>query len=124
MPVAIANKKSERFDLKSCPPDGYVVIRRMKYGEKISRTQMSSAVTARTAKGKNTEIDIDMLLEDTTLWEFANLVSEHNLTDKDDKPLNFKNPEHVRELDPVIGEEISTYIDKLNSFEEDEELKN
>lgn len=126
MPIATIVNTSERFDLKSAPPDGYVVIRRMTYGEKLKRQGMLTKFRMEMGRNKSDamNMDVDLDQEKVTLWEFANLIVEHNLTDENERALNFKNMADISRLGPVVGEEIQTYIDKLNSFEEDEEVKN
>jgi hypothetical protein len=122
VPRATVTQTTERFDLKSCP-EGYVVIRRMTYGEKLNRQDdMMNMQT--TADPKDKEMRIQIMAKKVALQDFANLVVEHNLTDENDTPLNFKNPAHVNLLDPQIGEEIGRYIDQINSFEEDAAVKN
>lgn len=122
VPRATITQTTQRFDLKSCQ-DGYVVIRRMTYGEKLNRQDdMMNMQT--TADPKDKEMRIQILAKKVALQDFANLVVEHNLTDENDVPLNFKNPAHVNMLDPQIGDEIGRYIDQINSFEEDPNTKN
>lgn len=120
MPRATVAIDVETFDLKSCP-EGYVKIRRMTYGEKLNRTDdlMNMRTTA-----EDREMQIQMMSKRVALQDFANLVVEHNLTDENDKLLNFKNPADVLRLDPIIGDEIGQLIDQLNSFETKDEVKN
>lgn len=116
MPKATVSRNTEKFDLKSCP-EGYVVIRRMTYGEKLSRTdQMMNMSTSGSAEDR--AMHIQMMTKNIALQDFANLVVEHNLTDDNDKPLDFRNAQNVMMLDPVIGDEIGTLIDRINSFED------
>lgn len=129
MPSAVVTQTTERCELKSCPPDGYVVIRRMNYGESLKRKDMmaSIAMSMDTSKGKGnseTKMQMDLLQEKTSLWEFATLVVEHNLTDEKDNKLDFKRQEHVKALVGRIGDEIQQHIDRINSFEDTEETKN
>lgn len=126
MAVATIVNTTERFDLKSCPPDGYVVVRRMTYGEKLKRQSMMTKFKMEMGR-KNSDtsvMDVDLDQEKVSIWEFQNLIVEHNLTDENEKPLNFKNMADIARLGPVVGEEIQKRIDELNSFEEDEEVKN
>lgn len=126
MAIATIVSANERFALKSCPPDGYVVVRRMTYGEKLKRQSMMTKFKMEMGKNKSDamNMDVDLDQEKVSMWEFANLIVEHNLTDETEKALNFKNMADIARLGPVVGEEIQTYIDKINSFEEDEEVKN
>lgn len=126
MAVATIVNTSERFDLKSAPPDGFVVVRRMSYGEKLKRQGMMTKFRMEMGRNKSdtTNMDVDLDQEKVTIWEFQNLIVEHNLTDENLTPLNFKNVADIVRLGPVVGEEIQTYIDKLNSFEADDDVKN
>lgn len=130
MPVAVVIDNTKRCDLKSCPPDGYVVIRRMNYGESLVRKDMMASIAMEISgkKGRTTEdttkMQMEILQEKTTLWEFANLIVEHNLTDENEKLLNFKEPKDVKRIVGKIGDEITMHINDLNSFEDNEEVKN
>lgn len=129
MPVANIIKKAERFDLKSCP-DAFVVIRRMTYGEKMQRLELSGKMRILSNKKDPDAIgEINMMNKQISLWEFSNLILEHNLEyqeveDGPIRPLNFRNSADVELLAARIGEEIGTLIDKLNNFEDEEETKN
>lgn len=120
MPRATVASQTEKFELKSLP-EGYVVIRRMTYGEKLGRTD--NMMNMRTTT-EDKEMEIRLLSRKIAFQDFANLLVEHNLTDENDKPLNFKNAADVERLDPVIGDEIGQYIDKINSFEDTQDTKN
>lgn len=122
MPRATITQQTERFDLKSCP-EGYVVIRRMNYGEKLNRQDEMMDMRTNT-EDQTMQMQIQMMSRKVALQDFANLVVEHNLTDENDQPLNFKNPAHVLSLEARIGDEIGQYIDQMNSFEEKQETKN
>jgi hypothetical protein len=120
MPRATVMIDNQRFDLKTCP-EGYVVIRRMTYGEKLNRQE--DMMNMRTS-GKDEDMQINIMARKVALEDFKNLVIEHNLTDDQDRPLNFKNAADVLRLDPRIGDEIGAYIDEINSFEESDDTKN
>ena len=125
MPLATVNfQKTERFDLKSCP-EGFVELRRMSYGEKLSRQQMAMEMAMR--EGGKGQAD-DMVLKMTQLrvveFEFRNCIVDHNLDDEAGQKLDFKKPAAVHSLHPQIGDEINELIDKMNTFEESEEAKN
>lgn len=123
MPCAVWMKKEETKELKTLPK-AYVIIRRMKYGEKLVRDAEAMEITAKTGGNKDGNVSVKLLTEATALWEFANLIVDHNLEDEHGNKLNFKNFAHTKMLDPKVGSEISNYIDELNSWEDDEELKN
>ncbi len=123
MPVGTVTRNTERFDLKSLP-GGYVVIRRMNYGEKLERQDSIMDMSMAMGDNKQFAADVKILNKQAALQDFANLIVEHNITDERERPLSFKVQRDVLLLDPIIGEEIGRLIDKLNSFEETEEVKN
>lgn len=126
MPVATVTSSTDRKELKSCPPDGFVVIRRMTYGESLKRKEMMASIAMQMdgKKGEGAKMQMDLLQEKTALWEFANLVVDHNLTDEKERKLNFKDPKDVMMIRGQVGDEIQMYINELNSFEDDDEVKN
>lgn len=119
MPRATVARQAEKFELKSLP-EAYVVIRRMTYGEKLNRTE--SMLNMRTTN-EDKEMEVRLQSKKTALQDFSWLIVEHNLTDENDKPLNFKNAVDVERLDPIIGDEIGQLIDKLNNFEDQDDVK-
>jgi len=126
VPAAVVNMNStERFDLKSLPPDGYVVLRKMTYGQKLTRQQNAMKMQMEMQRGRkaNAKANMEMMTLQSTLYDFKNCVVEHNLTDEAGAPLNLSNDFDVTRLDPQVGEEISTLIDNMNNFE-DENLGN
>lgn len=125
MPVAVVQGEPERKDLKTCPPDGYVKIKRMTHGEKMQRRAFSSKMMMEAdQRSKSMRGEIDLFNEQAELYDFAHCIVEHNLTDIDGRPLEFKNPKDVKLLAGQIAEEISQYIDELNNFEDSDEVGN
>ena len=126
MAIATVTNDTDRKELKSCPPDGFVVIRRMTYGESLQRKEMMASIAMQMdgKKGEGTKMQMDLLQEKTALWEFKNLIVDHNLTDEKERKLDFKNPKDVMMIRGQVGDEIQLYINELNSFEDDEEVKN
>lgn len=127
MPVATVSPddEAERKELKSCPPDGFVLLRRLSHGQKMHRRTLSSKVVMKAAKGKkDVETSIDAFNAAAELYDFANCIIDHNLTDKSGRKLDFHNPRDVELLKGPIGEEISTYMDELNNFELDANVGN
>lgn len=126
---------TERFDLATCPPDGYIVIRRMEYGDKMMRrgllgkaTVKSEGRRSRSAKTGGFEAEMQLINENVTLMEFSKSIIDHNLTiltrpgdASSEVPLDFSNPVHVRLLDGRVGEEIDEIITDYNDWEADEE---
>lgn len=128
MPIAVVTENEEKCMLKTCPPDGYVVIKKMNYGQSLQRQDMIAEIAMQMPADKRSKQDpkmeIKFLQQKTALWEFANLIMDHNLTDTGGRKLIFSNPNDVMLLQGPIGDEIQQYINKLNSFEDDEEVKN
>lgn len=124
MPVATIVSDTERFELKTLP-GGFVIIKRMTYGQSLVRSSMSTKfLVGGSTNSKDFQGELDMQVEAVALWDFANCVVDHNLTDANDRPLNFKNAADVRGLDPRIGQEVGKYIDGINNFEDTDEVKN
>jgi hypothetical protein len=121
MPKAISNTSdTQRFELKSCP-EGYVVVRRLTYGEKLQRRAMVSNFKINAGKGKDFSGEMNLVNEQATVFDFQRCIIEHNL-EKDDEgtALNFANIADIRLLDPKVGEEIDELLSKLNNFEDDD----
>lgn len=116
MPVAVVNDETRRFDLKSLA-GGYVVIREMSYGERIYRANLSGAMKILKDQKSDYAGELAMETSRITLWDFMNLIVEHNLEDRDGRPLNLHTESDVKKLSSKIGEEIGTYIDEVNNFE-------
>lgn len=127
MPAAVVSMNStERFELKSLPPDGYVVLRKMTYGQKLTRQQNAMKMQMEMQRGRkgNAKANMEMLTLQSTIYDFQNCVVEHNLTDEAGSPLNLNDQFDVSRLDPRVGEEISSYIDDMNNFEPEDDKGN
>lgn len=124
MPVATANLEPEDpKPLKSAPPDGFVVLKRMTYGQKLDRMKHVGKLSVdMRGKGKGgTKGEMEMLQKASTIYDFRACIVDHNLTDTTGRKLNLSNERDIDSLDPRIGEEIGTLIDELNNFEADED---
>lgn len=120
MPVAVVSDEYTKKELKSLP-GGFVVIREMSYGERIMRSGLTGAMKILKDSRSDYAGELSMETQKITLWDFANLVMEHNCEDVDGRTLNFKVESDVRKLGSRVGEEIGTYIDEINNFEDIEE---
>lgn len=121
MPIVVSSQP-EHFDLKTAPPDGYVVIKRMSHGEKIDRRALNSKMEMEVKRGsKDARSVVDLFKAELTYFDFAHCIVDHNLQDADERPLNFQNRADVRKIDGKVAEEIDTYIGRVNNFEEDED---
>lgn len=126
MPVVRVNAdETEKFELDSALPDGFVVLRRFTYGEIIKRrslTKMSMNIgQGKNKKSKNEDLQGEMALASTDInaFDFANAIVDHNLENAPGIKINFKNPVELQYLDPRVGEEIETLISKFNDFTEE-----
>lgn len=132
MVLAVANTQdTTRKDLKSLP-GGFVVIRRLTWGEKIQRRAMVSGMKIKGGqKGNDFEGEMNMVNEAAMFFDFQRCVVEHNLEKpvlgepKEDGtqpsvPLDFQNKNDIKMLDPKVGEEIDGLLSELNNFEEDD----
>lgn len=119
MPVAVVTETNIRRDLKTLP-GAFVVVKRMDYGQKLTKQQMMMKMRVQSSKGSTESgVDIDMQTRVTAHWSFANLIADHNLEDTDGRKLNFKSMADVEKIRGDVGEEIDTYIDELNNFDAD-----
>lgn len=136
--VTIDPSQYERFELKTAPADpndpndenGYVMLRPLPYGLKLTRrdkaTKMQMRATADKRGRANQQeqiIELDTLNEWATAFDFSYCIGEHNLKDSNGQLLNFSDPKTVamtlRSMHPKVGSEIEKYIGDLNE-EEDE----
>lgn len=114
MPKATASKQGKRFNLKELP-EGYVVLRKLDYGEMLSRRNLGMGVTAPFRRDSD-EIDmkLDLSQEEVRVYEFSHMVIDHNLEDDDGRKLNMMDRNDISKLDPKVALEIEKYISELN----------
>ena len=124
MPRAQRSQEGKRFDLKTAPPDGYVVLLRMSFSEYLQRQEMSGIMSVSAKTKKDIAGTIAMAQQKVTAFEFARCVTEHNLTDDNDQSYDFSGMAWMgpKGLDPKIANEIAEYIDDLHQFTEDDTL--
>lgn len=129
MPRAVVDVTPIHHDLKSLP-EGYVELRRMTYGDWLHRSDISLLMQVemeeQKSKGKARGRTADMKLQNqaVTIYEFSRCIVSHNLTDENDKPLDFKNRRTLEILDPRIGNEIGELIDEMHKPFTEEEAGN
>lgn len=123
MPVAVSTNTTKKYDLTTLS-GAYVVVRRMTYGERLLRSEMATRLSVSGAKSDDFKGELDIQTVDIALWDFANLVIEHNLTDVDERPLDFRKTGDVKKLMGNVGDEVGKFIDKWNDTEGSEEVKN
>jgi hypothetical protein len=131
MPRATSNStETERLDLKSIE-GGFVVAKRLTYGEKLQRRAMVSGMKLTgDRKSKDFQGEMNLVNEQATLFDFQRCIVQHNLTkpspsdpenEEADVPMDLSNFNDIKLLDPRAGEEIDTFLSELNNFEEDDE---
>jgi len=137
MVVATSNNaETIRKDLKTLP-GGYVVLRRLSWGEKLQRRAMVSGMKVRGGnKSKDFEGEMNLVNEAATMFDFQRCIVEHNLeaeiqgpmgvVEGDEppektRPLDFSKAADIKLLDPRVGEEIDDLLSEINNFDEDEE---
>jgi hypothetical protein len=122
MPRATAvTTEGERHELKTLP-EGFVIVRRLTYGQKLERRAMTSNASAETGgRGKNLKLQMQMINQAATIFDFTHCILDHNLEDEGGNKLNLSNVADIQKLDPRIGDEIEKILDGLNNFEEDDE---
>jgi hypothetical protein len=128
MPVGTVTQEPIRRELKSLPPDGFVLLRQLPYWDVLERRdQGSRAVMESTKKqpGMKQDDTQKMVIETLQTWErhytFKNCIVDHNITDENGVQLDFNRPQTLKFLNPKVGVEIEQYIDELNSADEDDE---
>ena len=130
MPVGTVSQEPIRRELKSLPPDGFVLLRQLPYWDVLERRDQGSRAVMESVErkpgDKSKKDQQKMVIETLQVWEraytFKNCIVEHNITDANGVLLDFNRPETLRYLNPKIGVEIEKYIDELNSEDDDEEL--
>lgn len=115
MPRATTDKsKTVRFDLKSCP-EGYVMLRKMDYGEVLHRRDIGAYVSGQdTSTNGQASTRVEMNNTAVQEFEFRVTVTDHNLEDEAGNKLNFTQAAAIRSLDPQIAQEIEELIDEMN----------
>lgn len=122
MPRATVDQSSgDKIPLKTLP-DGWVVLKRLSYGQKIQRREMSTQLTMEMGRGRrnnDAKAELAMLTMNSTLFDFKHCIVDHNLEDELGNKLAIDTVLGLASLDPKIGEEIEMLLDKLNNFEEE-----
>lgn len=118
MPKATIDSSTTKFDLTSAPPDGFVTLKRMTYGDWLARRDMSMQMSI-SQQGKGAaESSFEMQNKKVTLFEFSKCIVDHNLEDEDGVKLNFGRADILDVLDPRIGNELGELINSIHDFEE------
>jgi hypothetical protein len=122
MPRATVDSENvERHELKTAPPDGFVVVRRLTYGEVLQRRGMMKLEVATRSKSKGLEGELALADQKYTQFDFQRCIVDHNLEDASGRKLNLGNVNDLVQLDPKIGQEIEEILSTLNELEEKDE---
>jgi len=136
MPRIALQAEPTRFSLKSLPPDGYVVIKPLSFGQALERRQLATKLSVeqqaqrRKQSGagddskprKPDKMDIAIMQRASREYEFAYCIIEHNIEGPDGTPLNFKDRAAIDRLPKDLGEEIEKYLDEVNGEDNEEDL--
>jgi len=122
MPRAVAGQETHRRDLKTVP-EGYVVLRKLNYGEVLKRREMGQRFDIKEDEGGRPQGSMQVDMERVAVFEFSRSITEHNLEDLDDRVLNFSDPADVVKLSPEVAAEIEEFISSLNGFDMSEQEK-
>lgn len=120
MPKATVSLETDRKELKTLA-DGYVVLKRMSYGQTVERRSMLTLGFESDGKSNDFKGEMAMGNKKISAFEFAICVVEHNLTGDDDQPLDLTKVGTLDVLDPRIGQEIEKYISDMNNFNEEDQ---
>lgn len=132
MPVGtIDTSESERRELKSLP-GAYIRVRPLPYGMKLERrdkaTRMFMESEGAPAKGnrknnnaskETTRLELETLNKWSAFYDFQYCIVEHNITDTNERVLDFTKRMDFESLSPKIGSEIERILDEINNEDED-----
>jgi hypothetical protein len=138
MPIVTVDPNNYvRKELKSAPADptvtgdepGYVMVRPLPYGMKLSRRDMATKMSMEVAdrkkqKGENTQkLDLESMNAASVQFDFAYCIGDHNLMDAAGNKLDFTNAMSIKLLDPKVGSEIESILSDLNEDTDEESLE-
>lgn len=139
MPVVTVDPNNYvREELKTAPADpntpgdepGYIMVRPLPFGMKLSRrdraTKMSLEVQNRKGgRGGDTaqKFDLETMNEWSFMFDCQYCIGDHNLLDSAGHKLDFGNPMSYKLLNPKVGSEIETIINRYNEDEDEESLE-
>lgn len=138
MPDATISTETERFELESLS-GGFVELKPLPYGGVLTRRESAMKMSmeqtgnraarrgrghAKDADSNSGKIDVELLQRWARAYEFRHCIVDHNLTDKNDKKLDFSNAMTLDILNPKVGTEIERLLDEINGEESEEDLEN
>jgi len=129
MPVAtIKPGTTYRKDLKTLE-GAFVEIRQLSFDEMLERRDKAMKMSMEAREGKRArkdekrKIDFESAMQWTRYFEFSRCIVDHNLTDENERPLDFSNRMTLKVLDPRVAQEIERHIEELNQEDEDEDME-
>jgi hypothetical protein len=139
--VTVDPEQYERFELKTALADpndpndenGYVMLRPLPYGMKLSRRSKATrmmmrsqpATSRKQAQNQEQVFEVESHDEWAVAFDYAYCVGDHNLLGRDKKKIDFQTNTHmkIKLLDPKVGTEIERLIDSLNNDEDEETME-
>lgn len=124
MPDGTVSQETYRRELKTLPPDGFVEIKMLPYHDMLVRRDKGSIMAMeQVEQGKKKGSETPKLtIESLQTWEraymFKNCIVDHNITDKNGVPLDFRSDMALKILNPAVGMEIERLIDEINGGDE------
>jgi hypothetical protein len=140
MPVVTVDPNNYvRKELKSAPADpnkpgdepGYVMVRPLPYGLKLTRRDNATKMAMEVESGKRSrkqqdqtqKFDLTTMSDWAVQFDFEYCVGDHNLLDSAGNKLDFANPMTYKLLDPKVGSEIENILNDLNEDVDEESLE-
>ena len=128
MPDGTISQETYKRELKSLPPDGFVELKMLPYYDMLVRRDKGSIASmeqTQQRRKKGEPESAKLMIESLQTWEraymFKNCIVDHNITDKNGTPLDFRKEETLHFLNPKVGTEIERLIDELHSEDDLEE---
>ncbi len=119
MPRATVSMKPTKFDLETCP-EGWVELRRMSYGELLASQDMAYQINVQMQSQNGSaepEMGAKMSQASVLEYQFKLCIVNHNLENEAGQPLDFRQASAVHLLDPLIGQEINSLVEKLHRWD-------
>lgn len=121
MPKATVSLDVVHKELKTAPPDGFVDLKRMSYGQIVERRAMLTMGFEADGKTKDFRGEMAFANKRITMFEFEHCIAAHNLEDDNGVNIKLNTIEGFSSLDSRIGQEIEKYISDMNNFEDEEQ---
>jgi fumarylacetoacetate (FAA) hydrolase family protein len=125
MPKAVVSIEAVHVPLTTLE-GAWVKLKRLSFGQKMERQQMATdmmiEMEGKSRQAPKMKAKMDMMTVKVTAFDFEKCIVDHNLflDDEEQAKMDLNNPAHIAQLDPKVGEEIQSEIDKLNNVEAEE----